>query len=183
MRILTATLLAGTVAFSAAAFAQENPMVGGAAMYADKNIVENAVNSADHTTLVAAVQAAGLVETLSGPGPFTVFAPTNDAFAALPAGTVETLLKPENKAQLTKILTCHVVGAEVMAAAVVEMINAGGGTASVETLGGCTLQAKLDGDKVTLTDPAGGIATVTIANVDQSNGVIHVIDKVLLPAS
>ena len=141
------------------------------------------MNSADHTTLVAAVQAAGLVETLSGPGPFTVFAPTNDAFAALPAGTVETLLKPENKDQLTKILTCHVVGAEVMAAAVVEMINAGGGTANVDTLGGCTLQAKLDGDKVTLTDPSGGVATVTIANVDQSNGVIHVIDKVLLPAS
>ena len=183
MRILTATLLAGTLAFSATAFAQNNPMVGGAEMFADKTIVENALNSADHTTLVAAVQAAGLVETLSGEGPFTVFAPTNAAFDALPAGTVETLLKPENKDQLTKILTCHVVGAEVMAAAVVGLIQSGGGTANVDTLGGCTLQAKLDGDKVTLTDPAGGVATVTIADVDQSNGVIHVIDKVLLPAS
>jgi uncharacterized surface protein with fasciclin (FAS1) repeats len=183
MRILTATLLAGTVAFSAAAFAQDNPMVGGAAMYADKTIVENAVNSADHTTLVAAVQAAGLVETLSGPGPFTVFAPTNDAFAALPAGTVETLLKPENKDQLTKVLTCHVVAADAMSEAIGKMIADDGGTHPVNTVGGCVLQAKMDGDKITLTDETGGVATVTIADVDQSNGVIHVIDKVLLPAA
>ncbi|WP_187969480.1 fasciclin domain-containing protein [Aquibium microcysteis] len=171
MRMFTATLLAGTLAFSASAFAQ------------DKTVVEIAVGSEAHTTLVAAVQAAGLAETLSGPGPFTVFAPVNDAFAALPAGTVDTLLKPENKDQLTKILTCHVVGAEVMSSAVAKLISDGGGTANVETLGGCTLQAKLDGDKVTLTDPAGGVATVTAVDLDASNGVIHVIDKVLLPAS
>lgn len=183
MRILTATLLVGTVALSASAFAKDNPMVGGAAMYADKNIVENAVNSADHTTLVAAVQAAGLVETLSGPGPFTVFAPTNDAFAALPAGTVETLLKPENKDQLTKVLTCHVVAADAMSEAIGKMIADDGGTHPVNTVGGCVLQAKMDGDKITLTDETGGVATVTIADVDQSNGVIHVIDKVLLPAA
>lgn len=183
MRILTATILAGTVALSASAFAKDNPMVGGAAMYADKTIVENAVNSADHTTLVAAVQAAGLVETLSGPGPFTVFAPTNDAFAALPAGTVETLLKPENKEQLTKILTCHVVAAEAMSEAIGKMIADDNGTHPVNTVGGCVLQAKMDGDKITLTDETGGVASVTIADVDQSNGVIHVIDKVLLPAS
>jgi uncharacterized surface protein with fasciclin (FAS1) repeats len=183
MRILTATLLAGAVAFSAAAFAKDNPMVGGAAMYADKNIIENAVNSADHSTLVAAVKAAGLVETLSGPGPFTVFAPTNDAFAALPAGTVDTLLKPENKDQLTKVLTCHVVAADAMSEAIGKMIADDGGTHPVNTVGGCVLQAKMDGDKITLTDETGGVATVTIADVDQSNGVIHVIDKVLLPAA
>ena len=166
---------------SAIAYAQ-NPMVGGAEMYADKNIVENAVNSADHTTLVAAVKAAGLVETLSGEGPFTVFAPVNAAFDALPAGTVDTLLKPENKDQLTKVLTCHVVAADAMSDAIAGMIADDGGTHPVETVGGCTLQAKMDGDKITLTDETGGVATVTIADVDQSNGVIHVIDKVLLPA-
>ena len=164
-----------------AAIAQENPMVGGAAMYADKNIVENAVNSADHTTLVAAVQAAGLVETLSGEGPFTVFAPTNDAFAALPEGTVETLLMPENKDQLVKILTCHVVAADVMSTALVGMIEADGGTHAIETVGGCVIQASVDNGTVTLTDENGGTANVTIADVDQSNGVIHVIDAVLLP--
>lgn len=152
-------------------------------MLADRNIVENAVNSADHTTLVAAVTAAGLVETLSGEGPFTVFAPTNDAFAKLPAGTVESLLEPANKDQLTKILTCHVVGANVMAEAVVSMISNGGGMATVDTLGGCKLEAKLDGESVTLTDENGNVATVTIADVKQSNGVIHVIDTVVLPAS
>jgi len=159
----------------------ENPMVGGAAMMADKNIVENAVNSADHTTLVAAVQAAGLAETLQGAGPFTVFAPTNDAFAKLPAGTVDNLLKPESKDTLVKILTCHVVDGEVMAEALVGMIKADNGAHPVATLGGCTLQASLDGDMVKLTDEAGNVATVTIADVKQSNGVIHVIDTVMLP--
>jgi uncharacterized surface protein with fasciclin (FAS1) repeats len=185
MRKFTSTILASAVALSAlATVAQaENPMVGGAPMYADKNIVENAVNSKDHTTLVAAVQAAGLVETLQGPGPFTVFAPVNDAFAALPAGTVETLLKPENKEMLTKVLTCHVVAADAMSDAIGKMIADDGGTHPVKTVGGCTLQAKMDGDKITLTDETGGVATVTIADVDQSNGVIHVIDKVLLPKS
>jgi len=178
--ILAATalaLVAGT------AFAQENPMVGGAEMFADKNIVENAVNSADHTTLVAAVTAAGLVETLSGEGPFTVFAPTNDAFAKLPAGTVDTLLLPENMERLTQILTCHVVGAEVMSDAIAGMIADDGGSHVVETLGGCMLTAAMDGENITLTDEQGQVATVTIANVDQSNGVIHVIDTVMLPAT
>ena len=184
MRKLTSTLFAGAFAVSAfagMAMAQDNPMVGGAEMYADKNIVENAVNSADHTTLVAAVQAAGLVETLSGEGPFTVFAPTNAAFEKLPDGTVETLLKPENKDQLTTILTCHVVAADAMSDAIMGMIEDDGGNHPVETVGGCTLQAKMDGDNITLTDENGNVATVTIADVDQSNGVIHVIDTVLLP--
>jgi uncharacterized surface protein with fasciclin (FAS1) repeats len=169
--------------FTLGAFAAhaENPMVGGAPMYAEKNIVENAVNSKDHTTLVAAVKAAGLVETLSGKGPFTVFAPTNEAFEALPAGTVDTLLKPENKDQLTKVLTCHVVAADAMSDAIGKMIKDDGGVHPVKTVGGCTLTAKMDGDKITLTDETGGVATVTIADVKQSNGVIHVIDKVLLP--
>ena len=174
--------IAGAVAFSTAAFA-ENPMVGGAPMYAEKNIVENAVNSKDHTTLVAAVKAAGLVETLSGPGPFTVFAPVNAAFDALPAGTVDTLLKPENKDQLAKILTCHVVAADAMSDAIGKMIADDKGDHPVKTVGGCMLSAKMNGDKITLTDENGGVATVTIADVDQSNGVIHVIDKVLLPKS
>jgi uncharacterized surface protein with fasciclin (FAS1) repeats len=159
----------------------ENPMVGGAAMFETKNIVENAVNSADHTTLVAAVQAAGLVETLQGAGPFTVFAPTNEAFAKLPDGTVETLLKPENKDALTKILTCHVVGKAVMLEALNKMIADDGGKHPVPTLGGCMLQASYDGGMVKLTDEMGNIATVTIADVVQSNGVIHVIDTVMLP--
>lgn len=163
------------------AFADENPMVGGAPMFADKNIVENAVNSKDHTTLVAAVQAAGLVETLQGKGPFTVFAPTNEAFAKLPAGTVDTLLKPENKDMLVKILTCHVVGKAVMADALNQMIKDDGGKHPVPTLGGCTLQASYEDDMVKLTDENGNVATVTIADVKQSNGVIHVIDTVMLP--
>jgi uncharacterized surface protein with fasciclin (FAS1) repeats len=178
------SLLASTVlAFAALpALAQDNPMVGGAPMYADKNIVENAVNSADHTTLVAAVQAAGLVETLSGEGPFTVFAPTNDAFAALPEGTVETLLMPENKDMLVKILTCHVVATNALSDAIMGMIADDGGAHPVPTVGGCTLSAEMNGDMITLTDEQGGVATVTIADVVQSNGVIHVIDRVLLPA-
>ncbi|MEO3387037.1 fasciclin domain-containing protein [Mesorhizobium sp. CAU 1741] len=180
--IIAAAAFSAT-ALSGLAMAQDNPMVGGAEMFADKNIVENAMNSADHTTLVAAVKAADLVETLSGPGPFTVFAPVNAAFEALPAGTVEELLKPENKDQLAKILTCHVVAADAMSDAIGKMIADDGGTHPVPTVGGCTLQAKMDGDMITLTDENGGVATVTIADVDQSNGVIHVIDKVLLPAS
>ncbi|HYD04651.1 MAG TPA: fasciclin domain-containing protein [Reyranella sp.] len=159
----------------------ENPMVGGAPMFEDKNIIENAVNSADHTTLVAAVQAAGLVETLSGPGPFTVFAPTNDAFAMLPAGTVDNLLKPENKDTLVKILTCHVVAAKALSTDVAKMVADDGGEHVIDTVGGCKITAKVNGDKVMLTDEAGGTATVTIADVLQSNGVIHVVDHVLLP--
>jgi len=155
--------------------------VGGAPMYPSKNIIQNAINSKDHTTLVAAVKAAGLVDTLSGTGPFTVFAPTNEAFAKLPAGTVETLLKPENKAQLTKILTCHVVAANAMSSAIKKMINDDGGMHSVKTVGGCTFTAKMKGDKLILVDGKGQEAAVTIANVKQSNGVIHVIDTVLLP--
>ncbi len=158
-----------------------NPKVGGAAMYENKNIVENAMNSKDHTTLVAAVKAAGLVETLQGKGPFTVFAPTNEAFEKLPKGTVETLLKPENKAQLTKVLTCHVVAADAMSSAIEKMIKDDKGTHDVKTVGGCVLKAKESKGKITLTDETGGVAHVTIADVKQSNGVIHVIDKVLLP--
>ena len=176
---LGGALLAG----SAVAALAENPMVGGAAMYPEKNIIENAVNSADHTTLVAAVQAAGLVETLQGAGPFTVFAPTNDAFAALPAGTVETLLKPENKDQLVKILTCHVVAADAMSDAIAKMVADDGGAHPVKTVGGCEFTAMVSGDTIEIKDGQGNIADVTIADVQQSNGVIHVIDKVLLPAS
>jgi uncharacterized surface protein with fasciclin (FAS1) repeats len=184
MRNFMRTIFAGSIAVSTlagSAFAQDNPMVGGAEMFADKNIVENAVNSADHTTLVAAVQAAGLVETLQGEGPFTVFAPTNDAFAALPEGTVDNLLLPENKEQLTKVLTCHVVAADAMSEAIGTMISDDGGEHAIETVGGCTVTAKMDGDNIVLVDENGGEATVTIADVDQSNGVIHVIDAVLLP--
>jgi uncharacterized surface protein with fasciclin (FAS1) repeats len=177
-KTIIASLLLGLI--STASFAG-NPMVGGSEMFPAKNIVENAMNSKDHTTLVAAVVAAGLVDTLKSAGPFTVFAPTNEAFAALPAGTVDNLLKPENKATLTKILTCHVIGAKAMAADVMGMVKDGGGMHKVKTVGGCELTLKVDGDKVTVTDEAGGIANVTIADVAQSNGVIHVIDKVLLP--
>jgi uncharacterized surface protein with fasciclin (FAS1) repeats len=180
-RILAAVFALAAVPVLADSHGGGNPMVGGAPMFEDKNIVENAVNSADHTTLVAAVQAAGLVETLQGEGPFTVFAPVNDAFAKLPAGTVETLLKPENKDQLTKILTCHVVGKAVMAEALMGMIDDDKGNHPVPTLGGCTLNATYAGDKMMLTDENGNVATITIADVKQSNGVIHVIDTVLLP--
>jgi len=157
------------------------PMVGGAAMYPTKTIVENAVNSKDHTTLVAAVTAAGLVDALSSPGPFTVFAPTNSAFAKLPAGTVETLVKPENKGTLTSILTYHVVPGKVAAGQLIEMINVGGGKAELKTLNGGILTARVVDGKVVLTDAAGGQATVTQADVFQSNGVIHVTDTVSLP--
>lgn len=180
---LSALILAVSTTFAlAASDGSENPMVGGAAMFSDKNIVENALNSADHTTLVAAVQAAGLVETLQGPGPFTVFAPTNEAFAKLPAGTVDTLLKPENKEQLVKILTCHVVAANAMAGDIVKMIKDDGGMHMVKTVGGCEFTVMMEGDKVQIKDGQGNIANVTIADVKQSNGVIHVIDAVLLPA-
>jgi uncharacterized surface protein with fasciclin (FAS1) repeats len=181
LRALALASMLAITSVAGASFAQDNPMVGGAAMYADKNIVENAVNSADHTTLVAAVQAAGLVETLSGEGPFTVFAPVNAAFDALPAGTVETLLKPENKDQLTKILTCHVVAADAMSDAIMKMVDDDGGTHPVTTVGGCVLNVTYEGDKIMITDENGGMANVTIADVKQSNGVIHVIDAVLLP--
>jgi uncharacterized surface protein with fasciclin (FAS1) repeats len=177
------TLMAAAVAIAAAfpAFA-ENPMVGGAAMYADKNIIENAVNSADHTTLVAAVQAAGLVDTLSGPGPFTVFAPTNEAFAALDQAAVGMLLQPDHVQQLTKILACHVVPAAAMSSDAMSMIEADGGVHEVTTVGGCVLKLAMAGDTLTVTDEQGRVANVTIADVVQSNGVIHVIDRVLLPA-
>ncbi len=177
-------LVAGAASIVAPAIAQEKTvMVGGAAMFPSKNIIENAVNSKDHTTLVAAVKAAGLVDTLSGKGPFTVFAPTNAAFAKLPAGTVDNLVKPENKATLTKILTCHVVAADAMSMAIKKMVADDKGAHKVKTVGGCVLTAKTAGDKITLTDEKGQVATVTIADVKQSNGVIHVIDTVLLPAS
>jgi uncharacterized surface protein with fasciclin (FAS1) repeats len=155
--------------------------VGGAPMYASKDIIDNAVNSKDHTTLVAAVKAAGLVDTLKGAGPFTVFAPTNAAFAALPAGTVDTLLKPENKAKLTTVLTYHVVAGKMDAAAISKAITAGGGKAMLKTVSGGTLTAMASGGTVMVMDESGGSATVTIADVMQSNGVIHVVDKVLLP--
>jgi uncharacterized surface protein with fasciclin (FAS1) repeats len=161
--------------------AQKDPDVGGAAMYPAKNIVENALNSQDHTTLVAAVKAAGLVDTLEGAGPFTVFAPTNEAFAKLPAGTVDTLLMPANKDQLVKVLTYHVVAGKVTSKDLVKMIKKGGGKAELKTVSGGTLWASLDMGKVILTDEKGGKATVTIADVYQSNGVIHVIDSVALP--
>ena len=157
------------------------PMVGGAAMYPNKDIIDNAVNSKDHTTLVAAVKAAGLVDTLKGPGPFTVFAPTNASFAALPAGTVDTLLKPENKSMLSNILTYHVVSGRVDSAALAQMIRAGNGRAMIKTVNGGTLIATMSGSNVLITDAKGGSATVTIADVYQSNGVIHVVNKVLLP--
>ena len=174
-------LSAAALALSAGFAFAENPMVGGAAMYDTKNIIENAVNSADHTTLVAAVQAAGLVETLSGAGPFTVLAPTNEAFAKLPAGTVENLLKPENKDTLVKILTCHVIAGNAMAADIMGMVDADGGKHVVKTVGGCEFTLSTKDGKVMIEDGMGNFATVTIADVKQSNGVIHVIDTVLLP--
>lgn len=158
-----------------------NPMVGGAPMYATKDIIDNAVASKDHTTLVAAVKAAGLVETLKGPGPFTVFAPTNAAFAALPKGTVDGLLKPEKKADLTKVLTYHVVAGNLDSTALLARIKQGGGKAALTTVQGETLTARQVGKGITLTDSKGGTARVTIADVHQSNGVIHVVDKVLMP--
>jgi uncharacterized surface protein with fasciclin (FAS1) repeats len=180
LRVLAVSAMLSVTAIAGAAYA-ENPMVGGMPMYENKDIIDNAVTSPDHTTLVAAVQAAGLVETLKGPGPFTVLAPVNAAFDALPAGTVETLLKPENKDQLVKILTCHVIPAKALAADVTKMVMDDGGEHVVDTVGGCKLIAKAADGKVTFTDENGTVATVTVADVIQSNGVIHVIDAVLLP--
>ena len=179
--LLTASLALALGVTSLSAVAQKDPMVGGAAMYPTKNIVENAVNSKDHTTLVAAVKAAGLVDTLESAGPFTVFAPTNEAFAKLPAGTVDTLLKPENVDQLKKILTYHVVSGKMSAKDIEKAIKAGGGKASLKTVEGGTLTAMKTDGKIVLTDEKGGTSTVTIANVYQSNGVIHVVDTVLMP--
>ena len=161
---------------------EKTVMVGGAAMYPSKNIVENAVNSKDHTTLVAAVKAADLVSTLQGDGPFTVFAPTNAAFDKLPSGTVETLVKPENKSTLQSILTYHVVAGKFSATDIVNAINKNNGAYVLTTVNGAKLTASLNGSKVVLTDEKGSTSTVTIADVNQSNGVIHVVDTVLLPA-
>ena len=180
-RKLASFSLAAVLSMGAVTAMAADVMVGGAPMLPSKDIIDNAVNSKDHTTLVAAVKAAGLVETLKGPGPFTVFAPTNTAFAALPAGTVDSLLKPENKAMLTKVLTYHVVAGKWDAAAIGKMIKDGNGMASIKTVSGGSLTAKSSGMGVTLTDEKGGVAKVTIADVYQSNGVIHVVDKVLLP--
>jgi uncharacterized surface protein with fasciclin (FAS1) repeats len=171
----------GSVAVSAQMSKSDNPMVGGAAMFKTKDIIDNAVNSADHTTLVAAVKAAGLVDTLKSKGPFTVFAPVNSAFAALPAGTVETLLKPENKATLTKILTYHVVAGNMDSKSIAKAIKNGGGKAELTTVAGGKLWASMSGAELVLTDEKGGMARVTIADVRQSNGVIHVIDAILMP--
>jgi uncharacterized surface protein with fasciclin (FAS1) repeats len=169
------------LAVTSALAGMKNPMVGGHEMYPTKNILENAVNSADHTTLVVAVKAAGLVDTLSGAGPFTVFAPTNEAFAKLPAGTVDTLLKPENRQLLTKVLTYHVVPGRVSAADLKKMIQQGQGTAVLTTVAGGKLWAMEKGGHIVLRDEKGGISTVTIPNVFQANGVIHVVDTVVMP--
>jgi uncharacterized surface protein with fasciclin (FAS1) repeats len=177
-------LVAGMTMASSVAFAQmmkENPMVGGAAMYPSKTIVANAMNSADHTTLVAAVKAAGLVETLNGKGPFTVFAPTNAAFDQLPAGTVDSLLKVENKSMLTKVLTYHVVSGKYDSKALATLIKKGHGKARLKTVSGGTLTATMDGGRIVLRDEKGGNSMVTTADVYQSNGVIHVVNAVLLP--
>jgi uncharacterized surface protein with fasciclin (FAS1) repeats len=169
--LTTASALAG----------DKNPVVGGQPMYPTKDIIDNAVNSADHTTLVAAVKAAGLVDTLKGAGPFTVFAPTNEAFAKLPAGTVENLLKPENKDTLTKILTYHVVAGRLSATDLRKQIKAGNGQAELKTVSGGTLTVMMQGKNIVLKDEKGGMSTITIPNVFQSNGVIHVVDMVVLP--
>ncbi|WP_035672201.1 fasciclin domain-containing protein [Flavobacterium sp. 83] len=170
-----------TLVFGATSFAQKTVMVGGAAMYPTKNIVENAVNSKDHTTLVAAVKAAGLVETLQSKGPFTVFAPTNAAFDKLPKGTVETLLKPENLKMLQTILTYHVVTGKMNASDIAKAIKMGKGKATLKTVSGGTLTAWMKGKELYITDENNNSAKVTIADVNQSNGVIHVIDAVVLP--
>ncbi len=172
--------LLGATLLTAGAYAK-NPMVGGHEMFPTKNIVENAVNSADHTTLVAAVKAAGLVDTLMSAGPFTVFAPTNLAFGKLPAGTVDTLLKPENKAMLTKVLTYHVVAGRMSGMDLKKAIKAGGGKAMLKTVAGGELTAMMQGGAIVLKDEKGGMAKVSQANVFQSNGVIHVVDSVVLP--
>ena len=176
--VMAVAMLAGNATTS---YAQKTVMVGGAAMYPTKNILENAVNSKDHTTLVAAVKAAGLVETLESAGPFTVFAPTNEAFNKLPAGTVDNLVKPENKATLTKILTYHVVAGKMDSKALMAKIKAGGGKATLTTVQGEELTIMMKGKNIEVKDSKGGVAMVTIKDVYQSNGVIHVINKVLMP--
>ena len=176
-----AVLLSIVATAATLAVAGSDPIVGGHEMFPTKNIIQNAVNSEDHTTLVAAVKAAGLVDTLQGPGPFTVFAPTNEAFAKLPAGTVDTLLKPENKDMLTKILTYHVVAGRISASDLRKEIKAGNGEASLKTVSGGTLTATMQGNHIVLKDEKGDMSTVTISNVNQSNRVIHVVDTVLLP--
>ena len=182
MKSIKFTAIALAAILSAVAIpALAQVMVGGAPMYSNKDIVDNAVNSKDHTTLVAAVKAAGLVPTLKSAGPFTVFAPTNAAFAALPAGTVDTLLKPENKPALTKVLTYHVVAGKMDSAALMKAIDAGGGKATLTEVSGGTLTATKSGNMIMLSDESGGMAHVTIPDVVQSNGVIHVVDKVLFP--
>ena len=182
MNLKKLTLASALLMTSALAFgAHKDPMVGGSPMFSTKDIIDNAVNSKDHTTLVAAVKAAGLVDTLKGPGPFTVFAPTNEAFAKLPAGTVDTLLKPESLDTLKKILTYHVVSGAMTAADLKKAIKAGGGKATLTTVQGGTLTATMAGKGITLTDEKGGMSHVTIADVIQSNGVIHVVDTVLMP--
>ena len=181
LNMRTALLAAALAVGAGGAAIARNPMVGGAAMYPTKNIVENAVNSHDHTTLVAAVKAADLVGTLSGPGPFTVFAPTNAAFAKLPTGTVDTLVMPENKAMLTNILTYHVVPGRMTSTAIAAKIRAGHGMATLTTVQGEPLTARMQGKWLVLTDAKGGTSRVTTANVMQSNGVIHVVDTVLMP--
>jgi uncharacterized surface protein with fasciclin (FAS1) repeats len=178
--LLSATALMG-FAVIGTAIAADDPMVGGAPMYATKNIIQNAVNSKDHTTLVAAVKAGGLVDTLEGAGPFTVFAPTNEAFAALPAGTVDTLLKPENKGTLDKVLTYHVVPGRLDTKMLDEQIMSGGGKASLKTVQGDMLTVTGAGKNLMVTDDKGNTAKITIADVYQSNGVILVVDKVLMP--
>ncbi|MES1216880.1 MAG: fasciclin domain-containing protein [Bacteroidota bacterium] len=177
------SLLAAAITFATFVSAQSEKTVevGGAAMYPSKNIVQNAINSKDHTTLVAAVKAAGLVETLQGAGPFTVFAPTNAAFDMLPAGTVDNLLKPENKASLTKVLTYHVVAGKLDSKELAKWIKKGNGTAELKTVSGGKLWAMMDGMDIVIKDENGGMAKVTIADVYQKNGVIHVIDHVVLP--
>ena len=182
---LMALSIFGLVGVSTAAAqmmgSNDNPMVGGAPMYKTKTIVENAVNSKDHTTLVAAVKAAGLVDTLSGKGPFTVFAPINSAFDALPAGTVDMLLKPENKPMLSKVLTYHVIAGNFDSKAIAKAIRAGNGKAEFTTVAGGKLWAMMEGNSLILTDEKGGRSRVTVADVRQSNGIIHVVDAVLLP--
>ncbi|TIU51820.1 MAG: fasciclin domain-containing protein [Mesorhizobium sp.] len=180
LKTIALSALVVSAAIAAPAYAKD-PMVGGAAMYATKNIVQNAVNSKDHTTLVAAVKAAGLVDTLQGAGPFTVFAPTNEAFAALPAGTVDTLLKPENKDKLTKVVTAHVVAGKISGAEMIKKAKAMGGKYEMKTVSGDTLTAEVKKGKLYIMDESGGESKVTIADVNQSNGVIHVVNKVLLP--
>jgi uncharacterized surface protein with fasciclin (FAS1) repeats len=172
----------GLVALTTIGYAAKNPIVGGKEMFPNKNIIENAVNSADHTTLVAAVKAAGLVETLQGPGPFTVFAPTNTAFEKLPAGTVDTLLKLENKPLLTKVLTYHVVPGRLSSADLKKQIKMGGGSAMLKTVSGGTIWATTQGRDIVLKDEKGGTAKLTQVNVFQSNGVVHVIDTVVQPS-